>query len=71
MMQRISKLSILGLSALSTAALAHPGDHETMQPQNHLAHVLTDPWHLLVAAGVAGVAVIVFRHRRKKTQGVK
>ncbi len=71
MMQRINKLSILGLSALSTAAWAHPGDHETMQPHDHATHVLTDPWHLLIAMAVAGAAVLVYRHHRRKASGVK
>jgi hypothetical protein len=45
------------VALLATPALAHEGHHETLMPAEQVRHLLTQPDHVLAAAGLVVLAV--------------
>ena len=62
-------IAALLMTAASTAAFAHPGNHEGMSASEQAAHVTGDPWHVAVTFSVTIAALAVIRSlRRHKRQ---
>ncbi len=61
-------IAALLTTAVSTAAVAHPGSHETMTASEQAAHVIGDPWHVAVTITVtiAGLAAIRTLRRNRR-----
>ena len=66
---RRSLTAVLALAA--TPALAHPGHHETLSLADQARHLLSQPDHLLAAAGLAALAAlggVVWRRARVRVR---
>ncbi len=67
-------LLALGGSLLATPALAHPGHHDMIAPQNVVEHLLSSPFHLALMALslIGGVALVAsYMPRRQKRLRVR
>lgn len=62
---RTKKVCALAIAAVSTAAMGHPGSHESMSPSEQAAHVLADPWHLALTIAVTVAAIATVRALRR------
>ncbi len=61
MTKRLSTTLFFMLPFATTAALAHPGDHEGMSSAHQASHFMSDPWHVGMALAVAVIAIALGR----------
>lgn len=61
MYKRLTKAILFTLPLAASAALAHPGDHETMSSAHQASHFMSDPWHVGMAIAVAVIAIALGR----------
>ena len=65
---RSRSIATLLMTAASTAAVAHPGSHESMTASEQAAHVMGDPWHVVVTISVTIAALAVVHTLRRQTR---
>lgn len=63
--QRLKFIQLVCLPALTSTAWAHPAVHDG-SPLSNLIHLLTQPDHLLILAGIGVAAGILWRWWVKK-----